>query len=406
VKRGPLKGSVDMALKNIMAYLRTVAGIWHGARAFGGPLMATIELTHRCNIQCRHCNFFSPHLEGPEPPKTMGSRSVETKTPLTRQQNTPQPKDADISFIHPLIDEFSGMGTRRFSFSGHGEPFLHKDLFAMLDRVKSAGGSCTINTNGTRLNKSTIDDLIKIKADDLRISTLAGTRAVYSDTHPGISDRTFDDITTALHYLAERKQALGIDYPRVRLICVVFKTNQDHLVDFAKFAADVQADSIIYTPMNAYGFNGLSVLVPAREDYGNIDKQLDEVKTFLRPRGIDTNADGFRLLYKKEINAIDPYTVIPCYYGWLGVRFDTAGDVYLCCRAAKPFGNAAEEGFTKIWNSAVYAQFRKQALQINQRKTPVDGCLCASCPHRTANMQVYEVLHPLKRRHHFPQGIS
>ncbi len=385
-----------MALKNSMAYLRTVAGIWHGSRAFGGPLLATIELTHRCNIQCRHCFFFSPHLEGPEHPEAMDPLSVKDNPSLIGQQHTSQPKDADISFIHPIIDELAGMGTRRFSFSGHGEPFLHKDLFAMLDRVKSRGGSCTICTNGTHLNKSTIDDLIKIKADDLRISTLAGTSAIYSDTHPKIPARTFEDIKTGLLYLAERKKILGITYPRVRLICVVFKTNQEHLFDFARFAADVKADNVIYTPMNASGFKGLSVIVPGREDYDKIDKQLDEVNSFLGPRRIDTNADDFRLLYKKEINAIDPYTVIPCYYGWLGVRFDTAGDVYPCCRATKPFGNAAEEGFSKSWNSAVYAQFRKEAFQINRRKTSVEGCFCASCPHRTANMEVYKRLHPLK----------
>lgn len=390
-----------MTLQNTMAYLKTIAGIWHGTRAFGGPLLATVELTHRCNIVCRHCNFFSPHLESPGHQEIMESESVIGEPPLTVGQNTSHPRDADISFVYSMIDELSEMGTRRFSFSGHGEPFLHKDLFAMLDRVKSTGRSCTINTNGTRLNKSTIDDLIKIKADDLRISTLAGTGAVYNETHPGISPRTFDDIKAALLYLAQRKQTLGIDYPRVRLICVVFKTNQDHLVDFAKFAAGVNADSVLYTPLNTYGFKGLSVLVPAREDYDKIDKQLDAVKAYLLSKGIDTNADLFRFLYKKESHAIDPYTLIPCYYGWLGVRFDTIGDVYPCCRAAKPFGNAAVEGFSKIWNSASYAQFRKKAFQINQRKISVEGCLCASCPHRTANMQVYEALHPLKRRIHY-----
>ncbi|RJP85046.1 MAG: hypothetical protein C4518_16920 [Desulfobacteraceae bacterium] len=158
--------------------------------------------------------------------------------------------------------------------------------------------------------------------------------------------------------------------------------------------------------MNASGFKGLSVLVPAREDYGKINKQLDEAKTFLLSRGIDTNVDLFRRLYKKEIHDIDPYTLIPCYYGWLGVRFDTIGNVYSCCRAAKPFGNATEKGFSQIWNSTGYAQFRKKAFQINQRKTSVEGCLCASCPHRTANMKVYEGLHPLKRRLHSPQGFS
>jgi MoaA/NifB/PqqE/SkfB family radical SAM enzyme len=401
-----IKRRFNMALQNTMAYLRTVAGIWHGTRAFGGPILATIELTHRCNIQCRHCYFFSPHLESAKHPEIKESESVEGKTPSTGGQNISKPRDADVVFVLSLIDELSQMGTRQFSFSGSGEPFLHKDLFAMLDRVKSARRSCTINTNGTRLNKSTMDDLIKIKADDLRISTLAGTGAVYNETHPGVHPRTFDDIKAALLYLADRKQTLGIDYPRVRLICVVFKTNEDHLVDFAKFAAGVKADSVLYTPMNASGFEGLSLLVPAREDYGKIDKQLDEVKTYLLSKGIDTNADLFRFLYKKEIRDIDPYNRIPCYYGWLGVRFDTIGDVYACCRATKPFGNAAAEGFATIWNSDSYAQFRKNAFQINQHKTSVEGCLCASCPHRTANMKVYEALHPLKRRLQSFQGIS
>jgi MoaA/NifB/PqqE/SkfB family radical SAM enzyme len=387
---------MNITLHNTMAYLRTVAGIWHGARAFGGPLLATVELTHRCNIQCKHCYFSSPHLESPEHPQIKGPGSSKGEPPLSRGKNTSLPRDVDSLFALSMIDELSKMGTQNFSFSGHGEPFLHKDLFVMLEQVKSNGRSFTINTNGTRLNQSTIDNLIKIKADDLRISTLAGTGAVYDETHPGIAPRTFDDIKAALLYLAERKQRLGIDYPRVRLICVVFKTNQDHLVDFAKFAASVKADSVLYTPFNAFGFKGLSVLVPAREDYGKIDKQLDEVKAYLLSKGIDTNVDLFRLLYKKEINAIDPYTLIPCYYGWLGVRFDTIGDVYACCRATKSFGNAAAEGFSKIWNSASYAQFRKKAFQINQRKTSVEGCLCASCPHRTANMKVYKSLHPLK----------
>jgi MoaA/NifB/PqqE/SkfB family radical SAM enzyme len=390
-----------MYLQNTMSYLKTVAGIWHGGRAFGGPVLATVELTYRCNIVCRHCNFFSPHLESSKQPGIVESEVVQDQTLLTEGEKS-LPGDIDTAFVHSLIDELSKLGTRQFSFSGRGEPFLHKDLFAMLDRVKSAGCSGTINTNGTRLNPSTIDDLIKIKTDDLRISTLAGTEALYRETHPGVAPRTFDDIKAALRYLAERKQSLGIHYPRVRLVCVVFKTNQDHLVDFARFAAAVKADSVLYTPMNAHGFKGLSVLVPGREDYERIDKQLDEAKAYLLPRGIDTNADLFRFLYKKEIHAIDPYTRIPCYYGWLGVRLDTIGDVYACCRAARPFGNAAKDGFSEIWNSAAYVRFRKNAVEINRRKTPVEGCLCASCPHRVANMKVYGALHPLaSRRHRF-----
>jgi len=394
-----------MTFKDIAAYLKTAAGIFHGSRAFAGPLLATVELTYRCNIQCRHCYYFSPHLGNPGRNKAAESGSVNGEVSLLQGQSTSMPKDVDTGFVYSMIDELSKIGTRRFSFSGHGEPFLHKDLFGILDRTKSAGGICTINTNGTRLNKSTIDNLIKVKADDLRISTLAGTGAVYHETHPGVPFKTFEDIKAGLLYLAERKQTLGIAYPCVRLICVVFKTNKDHLVDFARFAAAVKANSVLFIPMNAYGFKGLSVLVPAREDYEKIDKQLEEVKACLLPRGIDTNADLFRFFYKKKVDAIDPYTLIPCYYGWLGVLLDTAGDVYACCRAAKPFGNAAEEGFSKIWKSATYQQFREKAYQINRRKTSVEGCLCASCSHRSTNMQVYEALHPLKRQRQLVQNL-
>jgi hypothetical protein len=71
-----------MHLQNTMSYLKTVAGIWHGGRAFGGPILATVELTYRCNIVCRHCNFFSPHLESPKQPGIVESARL-TLTPAS-----------------------------------------------------------------------------------------------------------------------------------------------------------------------------------------------------------------------------------------------------------------------------------------------------------------------------------
>jgi hypothetical protein len=58
--------------------------------------------------------------------------------------------------------------------------------------------------------------------------------------------------------------------------------------------------------------------------------------------------------------------------------------------------NSYEQDLHEIWYGERYREFRKEALQINKRGTSVTSCVCNSCPHFTANLRVYSMLHPIR----------
>lgn len=268
--------------------IRAVMGIMHGSRAFGGPFQANISLTNRCNIRCIHCYSYSPYLESINLFK-LSNRHTGRELPDGRLQKT----DADYDRTMALIEKLITMGTRSFLFSGSGEPFLHKNILEFAERVKHAGGTCIANTNGTLLDYTEIDELIRLGFDELRVTTMGGTRQMYSITHPGVVDEIFDNLKNNLIYLSERKTALGVRRPRVSLVCIVITQNCEALFDFAEFARFVRADGILFRLVDDLSDAGLSKVVPKAEQGLSVREQLIEVKAFLESNNINHNVNNF-----------------------------------------------------------------------------------------------------------------
>ncbi len=306
--------------------------------------------------------------------------------------------DADSDKTNALIDKLLEMGTNSFLFSGCGEPFLHKNALESMGRVKHAGNICLANTNGTLLDNSTIDELIKIGFDELRITTMAGTREMYARTHPGVANKTFDHLKENLLYLAERKSVLGVRHPEVSLVYIVIAGNYDGLFDFAKLAGLVRADRVFFRPVDDIGDQGLSKVVPTKDQAAYTREQIIEVQAYIESKNIDHNINYFLKVFREKLDTKLIYDVIPCYYGWLSARIEVDGLVYPCCGCYEPLGNIHEKEFHEIWNGEAYRNFRKKTMQLNKRKKPVNGCDCNSCAHHTANLKAYKILHPVKGR--------
>jgi len=274
--------------------------------------------------------------------------------------------------------------------------FLHKSILEFIARLKHAGSHCLTNTNGTLLNKKIIDELIKTKFDDLRITILAGTPEMYVRTHPGTSKDTFLKLKENLLYLSEKKAKLNLKYPRVTMIFIVLSQNVEGIFDFAKFAVNVGAQQIWYRPVDDVGDSGLANLVPTEDQADFARKELVKVKEYLYTKGITHNIDKFLKVFGTQLDTTVIYQHIPCYYGWLCVHIEPEGDVYPCCRCYEPLGNVYKSNFKDIWNGEKYRDFRKKARALHIRKTPVDCCDCNSCVNYIANLRVHKALHPFK----------
>ena len=90
------------------------------------PLEGKIDLTYRCNNDCRHCWLKTP----PEAEKGLSELSFEE--------------------IRQLVDDARGMGCGKWAISG-GEPMVRPDFEEIFDYITRKSVSYTLNTINSRL---------------------------------------------------------------------------------------------------------------------------------------------------------------------------------------------------------------------------------------------------------------
>ena len=93
------------------------------------PLEGNIDLTYRCNNNCRHCWLWRP------------TNSPEIKDELTYDE------------ICNFVDQARQMGTQSWGISG-GEPMLRPDFPDIFEYITSKATSYSLNTNGTLITPS------------------------------------------------------------------------------------------------------------------------------------------------------------------------------------------------------------------------------------------------------------
>jgi MoaA/NifB/PqqE/SkfB family radical SAM enzyme len=104
------------------------------------PILAQIVPTRRCNLDCAYCNEYD---------------KVSSPVPL------------DIMLRR--IDRLAELGTTIITLSG-GEPMLHPDLDAIVQRIRQRGAIATLITNGLLLTRDRIQGLNRAGLDYLQIS--------------------------------------------------------------------------------------------------------------------------------------------------------------------------------------------------------------------------------------------
>jgi MoaA/NifB/PqqE/SkfB family radical SAM enzyme len=104
------------------------------------PVAAHLIPIRRCNLSCTYCNEYDDR-----------SAPVPTRDVLRR------------------VDRLAALGTGIITLSG-GEPLLHPDLDAIVERIRSQGVIATLITNGYLLSRDRIRRLNRAGLDHLQIS--------------------------------------------------------------------------------------------------------------------------------------------------------------------------------------------------------------------------------------------
>ena len=99
------------------------------------PLDVILELTHRCNLRCRHC--YIPDFQAPDL--------------------------LDTERVLRLLDELAELGTLRLTLSG-GEVLLRRDWAEVARRARRLGFEVRVFTNGSLITGRVADELAALCA--------------------------------------------------------------------------------------------------------------------------------------------------------------------------------------------------------------------------------------------------
>jgi MoaA/NifB/PqqE/SkfB family radical SAM enzyme len=108
------------------------------------PLYVAWQITNECNLACLHC------IEESGPGKAF-------------------PDELDAGQVFSVIDQLMDSDVPYLSFSG-GEPMLHPQFFAMVERVTSRGAELKIETNGHYLTRDNCARLRELEVKAVQVS--------------------------------------------------------------------------------------------------------------------------------------------------------------------------------------------------------------------------------------------
>lgn len=286
-----------------------------------------LQLLYQCNFYCQHC-FHGSNLQ--------------------RKEIYSTNEVADI--LSKFRNEFH---TREVCLLG-GEPFLHPDIFGILNLAKAAGFYVEVCTNGYRIDDKLV--LASALIDDLRISVDG-----LSGTHDSI--RKAGSFEECIRTFSVAKQ-LGIGTSATMTIT---KRNATELLDIARNLKPYDVRTIKLHSLRILGnASHHSDLVPTR---GDLESIIDQAKIAEALTGINVILDSDLANTNYSCSAGSSTFVEDVILD--RVELQPSGELYISCKAVGDKSNAFwYDRMTKgiLYRPAALDELATQTRQVLYRK--------------------------------------
>lgn len=288
-----------------------------------GPIYMALSPSGCCNLRCIFCAY--SYLA---PQKPFLGRDV----------------------VSSALRDFKAMGVKAVFYSGEGEPFLNRELPAMVSDTHQNGIDVAVNTNGLLFTEPIVKKIVE-KFTFVRYSVNAGTSESYKKihrTHIKAFDTVIGNIACAVRVKNERKAKTTIGVQ-----CLLLQENLGSLLNLAAVLKEIGVDYLAIKPFFKHPrieFGGGAVL----SDCGGTLEEMEAMST-----------EKFRVIVRR--NSFERYAA-RSYRRCLSLPFmaeiDCRGDVYPCgpYLGFKEFiyGNIHEASFKDIWDGERAREVRKR----------------------------------------------
>jgi MoaA/NifB/PqqE/SkfB family radical SAM enzyme len=351
--------------------LRFLRGYATGFRSATGPFTSVIDVTSHCNLHCFACPRHAP--DAPRAQAPGGHFPWE--------------------LFQRLCPELRALGSNKLVFVGEGEPLLHPRLPDMLHLAKRCGFHLILVTNGTLLDGQVADACLEAPVDHLRVSLWASTAEEYARNCAGNDPGLFASVVTALKRVSQGRRSRGNRSPWLTLHRPIDRESYRGLEAMVELARETGCNGLSFVPLRpVVGPHHERGLTPAEE--GELLPILRRIDERARALGLSTNVP--EAIERLRIGE-DVWRTVPCYMGWLSMRFRANGDVVACGVCQEPLGNVNTASLAEIWNGPGYQRFREAGRSREGLARVAPSAECGYCSYVLTNAR----LHPFLR--HVPR---
>jgi AdoMet-dependent heme synthase len=289
------------------------------------------ELTHKCNLRCKHC-YNSENLKKAK-----------------KEMNTEQ--------VFSALKKLKDFGVEKVKFGG-GEPLLRDDFFEIWDFASNLGFDGGFSTNGLLIQKN-MQNLEKHKIDKIQIS-LDNIKNKHDD---------FRNYSGLFEIVEKSIKELNKNNVKINIATTLTAYNHNDLQNIFGFCIENKISK--WKIMKYIPQNNSDELMLSKENYKNAVFSLLTYGEKIEVPEIIV-AREFDLIQKEK-----DYNDMQCFGGKSFLSLKPDGSITPCSYIDNIIcGNIFEEKIEKIWNSEKMIDFAKDCFDASCKysKNCKGGC--------------------------------
>ena len=314
------------------------------------PLILFLELTHRCNLECVHCDMWK----------------------VGRQKDRDGSYELTLSDLEALAAEAARRGAVAVHLYG-GEPLLRDDLLDIVRAFSRVGLRVGLTSNGLLLDGGVIDGLVEAGLSRLLLS-LDHPEPAEHDALRG-SPGLFDRVVACIRHAVDSPAASGLT---VEVNTVVHRRNYTRLLEISDLLRSLGVTAHNIHPF--MDFHPLRMKPRAeavaddlrftQEETPDLAREIGRFYDHLEETGQRTTTTR-RVLMKSVDYYAGKHEKYICAIGGVSCDIRANGDVLFCWGSGIPIGNLREAGLGDIWHSP---RAKEVMAELRDCTQCVDSC--------------------------------
>lgn len=320
------------------------------------PVTMEVDLTNYCNHNCSFCCW--------------GEDIATDKSTLK------------TNVIKKCIKDMKMLGTKALTFTGGGEPMIHKDFYKVLAYANKNKLDCGLITNGSAITKERCHILFE-NLQWIRISVSGGDAASYLKVQ---GKDHFERVLKNISILSDTKKKIKSN-TKIGVRLLLTEENLYTITTLAERIKKIAEINYLQISPNQFSSDEGKFWHSAR-----VSNEIEKVKKILKNTKMNLLTSSFEILNtsKEKRKGIVDFPK-KCYAHFFQGTIMADGNVAFCkdSRFSKKYtvGNINTKTIKEIWNSKKFLEIEKWIKPSNC------GLICKSI---TVNLGVQEVMSPDK----------